>query len=242
MSGRPPSWRMWSDAEKALLKAAWARGGITEARRVLPLRSETSLHLQAGRLGCLSPRQWSAEEVEQLVQANAAGGLDAACAALPNRSRRSCSDKLYRLSVDARGEGVVPALPPKKSCSILAAKAEHDLPPPSAVPAAPRRRAWTTRDIQLLTEAWRSGGIEAAVEAFPHRSRSAVVTRGRQMKLRVGAQKLAWDRTDSEMLRALYPRVGAVEAAQRMTWRSPMAISEQARKLGLRVRRASMAA
>lgn len=101
---------------------------------------------------------------------------------------------------------------------------------------------WTTQEIQLLRESWLRGGREAAVAALSHRSRSAVVTRGRQLKLRAAVAEQAWDRIDTEMLQRLYPKVGAVEAARRMTWRSPMAISQKALTLGMRVRRAAMPA
>lgn len=56
----------WSDAERALLTAAYAEGGYRAAMRALPGRSEASIYDAAARLGLQRRKRWTRDEDNSL--------------------------------------------------------------------------------------------------------------------------------------------------------------------------------
>lgn len=212
--------RPWSTCEIEALRSAWARDGLAEARRVLHGRTAAALHIQAVRLGLISPRSWTGDEIDLLRNAYAIGGLAAAAGALPHRSLRSIEEKASR--VIKRNNGLLLEKRFNPRGKIVIAQA-----------AMPRSRFWTMAELRILREAWTRHGSSAAYAALPHRSRTAVIEQARRLKLAPASATQPWDRIDLEMLQRLYPQLGPTETARRMTWRTQEALAQKARLLGL---------
>jgi len=72
----PQARNFWTDTERALLADAYTRGGLPEARKVLPYRHERAIYSQAYKQGLKSPRTQprlckkyeSTEQIDDLIR------------------------------------------------------------------------------------------------------------------------------------------------------------------------------
>lgn len=231
------NWARWSAQDCERLSEAWTRGGLHAAQALFPERSAASVRLKAENLDARCQRFWTSDEAEVLLRSYVAGGLDEAVVALPRRGRHAVSLKLRNLLTGAasghKRNKMMLDVEPYKGLLALAQSRRVLSKRKAADPPRFIRNFWKLAERRQLISAWRKGGIEAACAALPQRTRGAIVSHARRLKLATPVDRASWDRIDEEMLKQLYPKYGPAETARRMSWRTPWALAKKAQGLGV---------
>ncbi|GLT02933.1 hypothetical protein GCM10007897_43630 [Sphingobium jiangsuense] len=89
--------------------------------------------------------------------------------------------------------------------------------------------AWTPVEVDILTAAYRDGGLPAAREALPHRSSKAITGKAAYLNLTAASSPFSpWTAEEDEVLRQFYRSEGSEFCARVLTRRSISAIRHRA--------------
>lgn len=95
-------------------------------------------------------------------------------------------------------------------------------------------RSWSDKEIDLAVRKHAIGGIQAAMEALPHRSRAAIETQLSRLKVTPSALDGDWQEDEIDTLRTAYTRKGITGALRALPNKSRRMITRQVALLRLR--------
>ena len=259
------AWKVWTEAEIAILTTHYPNGGWSACREAGLQRGPETTHSKAHALGIHQDpnAEWSAEEVATLeARHDELTGHEAARTLLPRRTMSAIGrkarelglklpgrvkwgrreDAILRRHYGKDGPGEVERRLPERSRSAIKARAQK-----LGLRVA-SHRPWSVSEEQKLRASYARMGSRGCAEALKRTVR-AVASRARQLGLRADRKGLQfrprkrrvdeYSRAEDEIVVKFYPREGAIATAARLPGRNSERVYtrvKQLRKKGLLIR------